>query len=406
MTAPHRRDHDYPAFTSDAREGRMKITGVEPFIVGNPWKNWVFVRVETDAGIEGLGEATIGFNAKPMEAIVREISHLCMGRDPRDVNALWDHLFKSLYLPEGNVQRSAIASIELACWDILGKSLGVPVYKLLGGACRDRLRAYANGWYQGPRDPDFFGERAKLVVSRGYTALKLDPFGSAYRTLSHREEELSMRLLRAVRDAVGDDVDILIDAHNRFTVSTAIRVSRRLEEFHPTLFGAPTLSSNLEGLIAVAKVSPIPVTAGSRVSTAREASILLSQSVIDIISPDLLDLGGVWPTREVCAIASAHNAMVALHNARGPLCTTANCHLALTLRNFWLQESFDEFNESWTRELFRGTPEVRDGYVYVSDAPGLGLQLNEQVAREHPYGQTNFMRLFEEGWETRRPPVT
>lgn len=380
----------------------MKITDVTPIVVGNPWKNWVFVKVETDEGICGLGEATVGLNTLPAESAVREIRHLCIGWDPRDIHALWDHLYKSMYLAEGQIQRAAMAGIEIACWDILGKSLGVPVYQLLGGKCRDGgIRAYANGWYRGPRDPAFFAERAQAVVEMGYTALKFDPFGRAHRTLPKEEERRSFALIEAVKSAIGDSADIIIEGHDRFTVSTAIRIGKRLEDYEPLWFEAPILSTDIDGLVEVAEAIPVPIGVGERFQTLGQFAKLLAHRRIDVVTPEMIDMGGLWPTREVASIAGAHQALVAIHNARGPIATAVNCHIDVTLPNFLIQETFEDFNEDWTRELILGAPKVHRGYLHVSDAPGFGIELNEALAAKHPYSPRYFLRLFEEGWERR-----
>ena len=176
----------------------MIITDIQTSVVGNPWKNWVFVAVHTDEGVTGLGEATGGLSTKPHEAQVRELKPIVMGQDPRNVRGLWDHMFKSVYLNS----YPAMAGVEMACWDISAKVLGVPVWRLLGGKSRPRIRAYANGWYTGPRDPHGFAEAAKAVSDRGYTALKFDPFGSAYAHLTRSELREALALVGAVREAV------------------------------------------------------------------------------------------------------------------------------------------------------------------------------------------------------------
>ena len=196
----------------------MKIIDVRTVVVGNPWKNWILVLVETDAGITGLGEATGGLRTQPTVAGIEEIKHLVIGKDPRHIHAIWNDLYLAGFL---HVNKE-IAGIEMACWDILGRSLDVPVHTLLGGKMRDSVRVYANGWYSGPRTPEGFADRAKVVTGRGYTALKFDPFGDAYLTMSKRESREAEALVEAVRDAVGPDVDILIEAHDRFSVSQAI----------------------------------------------------------------------------------------------------------------------------------------------------------------------------------------
>ena len=182
----------------------MKITDIKTFVVGNPW---VFVKTYTDEGITGLGEATAGLSAKPAEAQVQELHRFVIGEDPCHPEYLWQKMYKGLFL-SSNIGMNAI---EIACWDILGKSLGVPVWQLLGGKQRPRLRVYANGWYQGLRDAGFFADAAVKVKEMGYTTIKFDPFGSAYRFLDVAEEKRSLTIVRSVREAVGNDVDLLIE---------------------------------------------------------------------------------------------------------------------------------------------------------------------------------------------------
>jgi len=293
-------------------------------------------------------------------------------------------------------------AIEIACWDILGKSLGAPIWKLLGGMHRPRLRVYANGWYQGPRDPGFFAEAAGRVKEMGYTALKFDPFGSAYRFLDPAEERLSLAIIRAVREAVGDEVDLCIEGHDRFSVSTAIRIGRQLEEFRPMWFETPVMSTDIPATVAVAKAIPVPVATGERFHRLAEVSELLSHRVVDIIQPETLSIGGISGARKAAAIAEAAEAFVALHQAQSPLNTAINAHIHASIPNFLIQECFDDFLVPWAHEIMHGVPRVKDGYLEPSQAPGLGVELDEAEMQKHPYGQDYFLRLFEDGWERRR----
>jgi galactonate dehydratase len=376
----------------------MKITDIKTYVVGNAWKNWVFVTVHTDEGITGVGEATGGLSTRPGEAQVHELKRLVIGLDPRNPEYVRDSMYKGLFL-EINV---GMAAIEIACWDILGKSLGVPVWQLLGGKQRQRLRAYANGWYQGPRDPGFFAEAATRVKELGYTALKFDPFGSAYRFMDREDEKFSMKIIRAVKDAVGPDVDLLIEGHDRFSVSTAIRIGRQLEEFEPMWFETPVLSSDIAATIAVARAVPVPVAAGERMSRLSEMIDLVAPRVVDIVQPETLNVGGISGARKMAAVAESAEAFVALHQAQSPLNTAINAHIHVSLPNFLIQECFDDFNAAWSRDIMTGVPEVIDGYIEPSGAPGLGIELNEAEMAKHPMGEDNFLRLFEDGWETRR----
>jgi galactonate dehydratase len=376
----------------------MKITEIKTYVVGNPWKNWVFVKLYTDEGISGIGEATGGLSAKPGEAQVHELGRFVIGEDPLQPERLWHKMHKGLFLGT-NVGMNAI---EIACWDILGKSLGAPVWKLLGGKHRPRLRVYANGWYQGPRDPAFFAEAAARVKGIGYTALKFDPFGTAYRFFSREEERLSLAIVRAVRDAVGDDVDLLIEGHDRFGVSTAVRLGHSLEEFKPMWFETPVMSTDIAATVEVARAIPIPVATGERFNKLSQVIELMSHRVVDILQPETLNIGGIGGARKAAAIIEAAEGFVALHQAQSPLNTAVNAHIHASIPNFLIQECFDDFLAPWSREIMHGVPQVQDGHLDPSDAPGIGVELDEAEMEKHPYGQDYFLRLFEEGWERRR----
>ena len=377
----------------------MKITEIKTFVVGNPWKNWVFVQLYTDEGLTGLGEATGGLSAKPNVGDVEELRPHVIGTDPCQPEKVWLNLLKARF----NHRSTGIAAVEQACWDILAKSLDVPMWKLFGAKHHERLRVYANGWYQGPRDPVFFAEKAAEFVSRGYTALKFDPFGGAYRLIEKDSERLTMRIVRAVRQAIGDEADILIEAHDRFSVSTAIRLGRQLEEYRPFWMETPVRSYDLQGHIEVQRALNFPVVLGENFHELREFADLLKERVIDIVQPEPMHLGPST-SRKAFAVAEAYDALIACHQAQSPFCTAMNAQLHCSIPNFLIQENFDDSFEPWTWDILSGVPRVQDGYLVPSDAPGWGVELNEEEALKHPYGERNFLRLFEEGWETRSAP--
>ena len=376
----------------------MRITALKTIICGNPWKNWLFVRLETDEGLTGLAEATGGLETRPIEAHLQEIGRFVIGEDPLHPVRLWQKVYKGLFLNTS----VAMNAVEIACWDILGQSLGAPLWKLLGGKQRPRLRVYANGWYKGPRDPAFFADSAAGVKDMGYTALKFDPFGAAYRFLDRAEEERSIRIVRAVREAVGEDVDILIEGHDRFSVATAVGLAHRLEEFHPMWFETPAMSTDIEATLQVARSVRIPVAAGERSSRLSDILRLVADRSVSIVQPETLRIGGVSGAMKAAAIAEAAEAFVALHQAQSPLNTAINTHIHSAIPNFLIQECFDDFLEPWARDLFEGVPRVEQGFIEAPDGPGIGVQLNEAEALKHPYGESNFLRLFEDGWETRK----
>ncbi|MCC6179128.1 MAG: mandelate racemase/muconate lactonizing enzyme family protein [Chloroflexi bacterium] len=379
----------------------MRITDAKTFVVGNPWKNWVFLKLETDEGIVGWSEATMGLSTRPAEAALHEMKPLYVGADPTRINELWDSIARALYLPASNVALTAMTAIEMACWDILGKSLGVPIHTLLGGAMRGRIRAYANGWYQGPREPSFFAERARALVERGYTGLKFDPFGSAYGHLDGGEEKRSLSLVRAVREAVSDEVDIMIEGHDRFAVTTAVRIGRALADYRPLWFEAPVNAFDIPATAEVARQIPVPVASGERFSTLAEFRDLLAPGVVGIIQPEMLHTGGFTGMRKIAGLAEAHGAWLAPHNAQSPLSTMVNVQVGATLPNLLIQECFDDSLVEWAREVVRGSVEIKDGYLEVPNRPGIGVEIDEQALLNYPYHEKNFLRLFDSGWERR-----
>lgn len=380
----------------------MRITKVETFIAGNPWKNWLFAKVHTDEGVYGISEATVNAFAKTVEAAIHELSHMYVGLDPFQIERISQRMFRDVYTDGGQIHKYAVAAVEIACWDIIGKSLGVPVYQILGGQMRDRVRAYANGWYRGPRTPENFYDKAKEVVRRGYTALKFDPFGSAYQITSLDDEALAVDIVAAVRDAVGPSVDILVEGHCRFSTSTALRFARKLEPYNPTWFEEPTPHHKIDAVIQVAKESPVPIATGESLHTKYQFAELLKHDVIHILQPEPLACGGLWSTRQICDMADAHYAVVAPHNAQGPVCTAVCMQLAACTPNFFVQETFDEFNVEWERNLVTGARfDVVDGFIGLPTEPGLGLDLNLDEIVKHPYAPGHYLPLFQDGWERR-----
>lgn len=379
----------------------MRITGIETYIAGNPWKNWLFARVSTDEGIYGAGEGTLNFFARTVEAAIHELKQFVVGMDPFGVEAILQRLIRDVYSDGAQIHMCAVAAIEMACWDIVGKACNQPVYNLWGGRCHDRLRAYANGWYRGPRTPDAFAEKARGVVRRGYTALKFDPFGSNWRMLTPREFDLSIDLIRAVREAVGPGVDILVEGHCRFNVATAISLAEAMAEFKPAWFEEPVPHTNLAAMVEVARRSPVPIATGESLSNKQQFAELLKHDVIHILQPEPLNLGGLFATRKIADMVDAHYGVVAPHSAQGPVCSAACVQLNASLPNFFLHEIFDEFNAEWERNIVTHPVEVVDGYIPIPGRPGLGIDLNLEEIVRHPYGEGNYLPLFSPGWETR-----
>ncbi len=379
----------------------MKIVRIETYIAGNPWKNWLFAKVLTDEGIYGTGEGTLNYFGKTVEAAIHELTPLILGMNPFQVEIISQRLIRDVYSDGAQVHMCAVAAIETACWDIIGKACGQPIYNLWGGRCHEKLRAYANGWYRGPRTPESFHEKAKDVVRRGYTALKFDPFGDNWRMTTRQDFDLTVDIVRAVRDAVGPKVDILIEGHCRFNVSTALQFAQALAPMRPAWFEEPVPHTNIAAMVEVARRSPVPIATGESLSNKQQFAELVEHNAISIFQPEPLNLGGLFAARKIADMVDAHYGMIAPHSAQGPVCSAACAQLNASIPNFYLHEIFDEFNEPWEKEIITGGVEVVDGYIDVSDRPGLGIDLNIEEILRHPYQPENALPLFRSGWEKR-----
>jgi len=328
----------------------MRISDVKTYILGTAWRNLTYVEVHTDDGLVGVGEvrmlnhtdALIGYFA---EAVPNHV----LGSDPFQVEDLVARMFRNDYARAGEIAMSAISTVEMACWDIIGKALNQPVYRLLGGQVRERIKAYANGWYTVERTPEDFHAAAKKVVERGYRALKLDPFGAGFYELDRPEQLRSIGLVEAVRDAVGPDVDIMVEMHGRFNPATAVEIARQLEPFQPAWVEEPVPPENLAALKKAAEHIRIPVATGERIHARHEFRELFELQACDIIQPDITHFGGILETKKLAAWADAYYVLVAPHNVGGPVSTAANLHLAACTTNFKIQEHFNDFAEDFVK---------------------------------------------------------
>ena len=381
----------------------MRITEIETFTVGAGWKNWLFVKVHTDEGVHGIGEGTLNGFIRTTEAGIRELEHLVIGQDPRRARAIAKRLLDSVSLDGGHIHRTIIAAIEVACWDILGKSLGAPIHQLLGGRLRESILGYANGWYRAERSPEAFLDAAKAVIAKGFKAFKLDPFGTAQGFISEAELELAYAILRELRDKLPRDTLILIDVHARFTEAEALRAARRLAPLNLYWWEEPTTRERQESVHLVAQQSPIPVATGEMYDTVGQFFTLAERGGVNIFQPEPMSLGGIANTLAVADLALAHGSYIAPHQSGGPVATAVCLQLAACVPNFLIQEHFDAFNESWTRELITWHPTIdrKNGHLSLPEAPGLGIDLNIDIARAHPYDPQAYLNIFEEGWEKR-----
>lgn len=379
----------------------MKISQIETFVVGTPWRDLTFVRLTTDDGLTGVGETRMLGHTRALLGYLEDTSrHHVIGTDPFDIEALVYRMKHGDYGRAGEIAMSAIACVEMACWDIVGKALDQPVWRLLGGKVRDRIKAYANGWYTVERTAEGFHAAARTVVDRGYRALKFDPFGAGQWELDPAERRRSVELVEAVRDAVGPDVEILVEMHGRFAPSEAVRMSRLLEPFEPSWIEEPVPPENLQALNKVAAHVNIPVATGERIHDRTEYRELFALQAADVIQPDIGHLGGIAETRKLAATAETHYVLVAPHNVGGPVLTAANLHLAACTPNFKIQEHFNDFADEHVKNVAPGVPPVIDGYFALPTGPGLGVELDTDFAAEHPSLGARF-DLYAEDWQFR-----
>ena len=377
-----------------ASEGPLKILDVRSHVYGGTWRNLTVAVVRTDDGVEGVGEvrmvndtdALLGYLAEAVPAHV-------VGSDPMAVEDLVHRMRRNDYSRPGEVMMSGIAAVEIACWDIVGKVLGQPVYRLLGGPIRDRVPVYANGWYTVERTPEEFQAAAGRVVERGYRGLKLDPFGTATDELSRPERDRSIELVRAVRDAVGPDVEVFVEMHGRFTPATALALAERLAPLDPSWIEEPVPPHNVEGLASVTAGSPIPVASGERVHDRMEFRRIFELRAVDVAQPDVTMCGGISEARKIASWAEAYQVMLAPHNVGGPISTAAALHVLAASPNAKVLENFNDFSTDGAAEMARGLPAVRDGHLSLPEAPGLGVSLDEETLRRRS-GRASRLDLF------------
>ena len=369
----------------------MKITGLKINIFSsqhkNAKRNWLIVRIQTDEGIEGIGEASM-LNQDPIVASLLEewAENYLIGKNPMNGELHWTRLHQDNLGRGGRLFSTALSGIDIALWDLRGKILGVPVYELLGGPYAQRLRVYANGWYTTPGTPEQNAEEAKKVVAMGYTAMKFDPFGRmAHTTITPEEAQLSEDRVAAVREAVGPNVDILVEVHARFNVYTAVHLANRIEKYNPFWFEEPVSQENVSEMKQVRSRINIPVATGERLYLKFPFFELVRNEAVDILQPDICNAGGITELKKIAGMAEAQHIMMAPHNTNSAVGTVASMHLDAAIPNFLIQEYHAEFYEPHYFEVIEGLPRQKEGYVDLPSGPGLGITLNEELMNSHPY---------------------
>jgi len=358
----------------------VKITRFETFLV-SAGVNYVFVQVHTDEGLVGLGDGTVATKALAVEAAIRDLERLVVGRDPTNIEGLWQEMFRRPRWRGGPVLNSAISAVEIALWDILGQSLGVPIWKLLGGACRDRIRVY--GHVHGDT-PEEAAESARSLVEQGFTAVKTSPLvvhDNVVRAAQGMREGVAR--VRAIREAVGEDVDVMLDAHGQLTPEMAVEMAQRVAEYRPLFLEETTQPDDLSVLEWVSQRSPVPLATGERLFTKYEFTEICSRQLVRYVQPDVLHCGGISEMKKIAAIAEAYYIHCAPHNPQSFISAMASFHVDACTPNCVIQEFV--WGPEWQKELFEGAPVIVDGFAELPSEPGLGVKLNVEAARAHPY---------------------
>ena len=362
----------------------MKIVRQKVFVANVSRTNFVFVKIYTDDGFEGVGEATLEWKTLTVVAALEELERVLIGRDPFQVDAIIEQLHRDSYWRTGAVFRTALGAVEAALLDIKGKALGVPVFELLGGKYRDRVICYANHWYFGASEPEDYAQKARAAVAMGYQALKWDPFEATDLEMDPRQRRRTIDCVAAVRDAVGPDVDLMLDVHGRLNVPTAIAICRELEPYDLRWIEEPTPPENIDALADVRAHSRVPIAAGERWFEPSRFLEAFAKKAVDIVQPDVSHAGGLGETKRVAHLAHAHLLPVAPHNPVGPVMNAMTLHTSVAIPNFSIFETVS-MDVPWRKELVHETLVFEDGALLAPTAPGLGVELIEEACERFPY---------------------
>ena len=379
----------------------MKITNVRTIFV-NPGgtvnygtgynRSWAFVKIYTDSGITGIGEAFHSLD-ELVEGAIRKYKRWLIGQDPSRINYLWQGIYRGLRYPLGTAELSALSAIEHALWDIKGKELNVPVYSLLGGPTRDRIRLAANPhmFSSGQSDSEMndIVDSMRILKKKGFTAAKFDPQPEGWESMSASEiVAQSILRIKRIRDAVGEEIDLCLDYHGRdLNPATAIRLAQELEPFHPLYYEEPVMSQSSEMMVEARNKIKIPIAAGERAVTRTLMTDLIVKKAVHIIEPEPTANGGIAETLKLAAMAEMFDLLVAPHQAQGPVSLMVCAHIDAAINNFLIQEFNNtlQMESSCYRDVFIGGPEITNGFLVLPNVPGLGIDIEEEAAKDYPF---------------------
>lgn len=373
----------------------MKIEKVETWLVEGIKYNWTLLRITADNGLTGVGEATNWPGSPLVYHAAQHLGERILGLDPRRMDFIWTKLYRDLnWLGPTGVMMCAMSGIDMALLDLKAKLLGVPCFELLGGAFRQEILLYANYWFiKGGHNPADYARQAKEVVKAGFTGLKFDPFAhtnylfgddlSTNLTLTPGQEDLAYDLVKAVRDAVGPDVQIAVETHAMLSMPTAIRMAERLAPLDLMWYEEPVGPESAETLKYIRQQTTVPICVGERHYSRWGFRPVLEKQLVDYIMPDITRCGGPNELKRIATMAEIYNIMIAPHNPNGPLSTLASAHVCASVPNFFRQEFM--FNDvPWRDQVISRPLNIRDGRLILDDAPGLGVELIDEALNAHP----------------------
>jgi galactonate dehydratase len=378
----------------------MKITSIRSTIVNARMRNWIFVRVETDqAGLHGIGEATLEFQTRAVAGAVEDLGHIIIGEDPRSIEHLWQVMYRHPFFKGGIVTMSALSGIDQALHDIKAKSLGIPLWQLLGGLSRKKLRMYdhlgggdSSAVYD-DAEASSFAERAAKSKADGFSAVKILAVPKSAPLDGSAALKKAENLMAAARRGAGDDMDIMIDFHGRTSAAMAIQYAKVLEPFRPYFIEEPCQPEDWEGTARVARSTTIPVAAGERLAHRREFLPYLQAGAIAVAQPDVCHAGGLTEVRRIAALCDTFGVSMAPHNPLGPVATMVNIHLGFATPNFLIQEVMRS-DVPWRDDIVTGVTPIVGGHVEPSQTPGIGVDIDFTEAAKHPFAEVKPVQWY------------
>ncbi|MGC8681179.1 MAG: enolase C-terminal domain-like protein [Thermoplasmata archaeon] len=380
-----------------------KIKNIEIFELGEkitntPWSSTILIlRLTTEDGYVGYGEAPTTLMTLPVLEEMNEVARIFNGKDPTEIEKNVREFYKhSFYLPVSMESTAALSAFEIASLDITGKIYSIPIYKMLGGKVRDKIKAYANGWYSDCINPDDFLQKAKKMEKIGYKAIKFDPFGNQFDSLDHDHLKNAIEIVSTLKNETG--LELLIEYHGRFNASSAIIAGKSLEKFDPLFMEEPVHPDSIESLMKFRKSVNTRIALGERILNKNLFLPYLKNDLVDIIQPDVTNIGGIFETKKAAVLSDAFGVDVAIHNAFGPIQTAASLQLDVNINNFLIQESFENSWPEWKINLIKDGYEIEDGLYKISSKPGLGIEINEKILDEFKIQGMEFLDPNEPPW--------